>query len=78
MMTGGFWCVGLIVLRCFVETSAGTAIECPPLRTWTPAFQKQLAAEIRAAPKNSAMARVVIDTIGDRDVIRACRSKAKR
>lgn len=72
-MSGGFWCVGLIVLRCFVETSGGTVVECPPLRTWTPAFQKQLAAELRAAPKNSAMSRVVIDTIGDRDVIRACR-----
>lgn len=76
-MASGFWCVGLIVLRCFVETPGGTAVECPPLRTWTPAFQKQLAAELRAAPKNSAMSRVVIDTIGDRDVIRACRKGKK-
>ena len=72
------WCVGLIVMHCFVTApGAGTVVECPPLRTWTPAFQKQVAAELRAAPKNSAMARIVVDTIGDRDVIRACRRAQK-
>jgi hypothetical protein len=74
----GFWCVGLIVMRCFAETSGGASVECPPLRTWPPAFQKQIAAELRAAPKNSAMARVVVNAIGDRDVIRACRHAISR
>jgi hypothetical protein len=69
------WCVGLIVMHCFASApSAGTVVECPPLRTWSSVFQKQVAAELRAAPKNSAMARVVVDAIGDRDVIRACRA----
>lgn len=74
-MTGsGFFCIGLIVMQCFVQTPNGTTVECPPLRTWSPAFQKQLAAELRAAPKGSAMARVTVDAIGDRDIIRACRN----
>lgn len=71
------WCVGLIIMRCFTGTSGGAVVECPPVRTWSPAFQKQLAAELRTAPKGSALARVVVDTIGDRDVARACRMQKK-
>jgi hypothetical protein len=44
---------------------------CPPVRMWTKQFQKQIAAEIRAAP-NSALAQVAVQSIGDRDVARAC------
>jgi hypothetical protein len=76
-MPGGFWCIGLIVMKCFTETAGGVTVECPPLRTWTPAFQRQVAAELRTVPKGSAMARVVVDAIGDRDVIRACRAARK-
>lgn len=73
-----FWCVGLIVMRCFLDANGNpTVVECPPLRTWTPAFQKQLAAELRAMPKNSATSRVIVETIGDRDIIRACRKGRK-
>lgn len=74
----GFWCVGLIVMRCYAETAGGAVVECPPLRAWPAGFQSQLAGELRAAPKGSAMARVVVDAIGDRDVIRACRRAKAR
>jgi hypothetical protein len=74
----GYWCVGLILMRCFAVTGGGTVVECPPVRSWSPAFQKQVAAELRATPKGSAMARVVIDAIGDRDVARVCRVASPR
>lgn len=47
---------------------------CPPVRTWTKEFQKQVATELKAAP-NSALAKVAIQSIGDRDVARACALK---
>lgn len=72
----GFWCAGFIVMRCFADIGGGTVVECPPLPNWTPSFQKQVAAELRAAPKNSAMARAVVEAIGTRGIIRACH-KAK-
>jgi hypothetical protein len=45
---------------------------CPPLVTYSPAFQKRLAAEMRAMPKGSAAAEVIIDTSKMRD---ACRDQ---
>lgn len=47
------------------------AVVCPPVRVWSREFQKQVSAELRAAP-NSALARVAVQSIGDRDVARAC------
>jgi len=55
---------------------ASPPVVCPPVRTWSRAFQKQVAAELRAAP-NSALAKVAVQAIGDRDVARACAAKAK-
>jgi hypothetical protein len=50
------------------------AVVCPPVRVWTREFQKQVAQEIRAQP-NSALAKVAVQAIGDRDIARACRSE---
>lgn len=47
------------------------AVVCPPVRTWSKEFQKKVAAELRAAPQ-SALAEVATQSIGDRDVARAC------
>lgn len=47
------------------------AVICPPVRTWSKPFQKKVAAEIRAAP-SSALAEVATQSIGDRDIARAC------
>lgn len=46
-------------------------VVCPPVREWSMDFRRKIAAEMRAAP-NGAMAEVVRQTIGDRDVARAC------
>ena len=47
------------------------AVICPPVRTWSKEFQKKVAAEMRVAPK-SALAEVATQSIGDRDIARAC------
>lgn len=52
------------------------AVVCPPVRTWSRDFQSRIADEMAAAP-NSALAKVAIQAIGDRDVARAC-ARAKR
>lgn len=65
-------CIGVLIVYCFAQTAGGTAVVCPPVRPWTPAFQKQVAVELRAAPQGSALAQVAIQTVGDRDVARAC------
>lgn len=57
-----------------ISPPAAPVVVCPPVRAWSTTFQKQIAAEMRAAP-NSALAKVAVQSIGDRDVARACRSK---
>lgn len=66
-------CTGFafIIVQMTCTDPAPPAVVCPPVRTWSKAFQKQVAAELRAAP-GSAMGKVVIDAIGDRDIARAC------
>jgi hypothetical protein len=75
-----FTCTGFVFivaqLTCTVPDRA-PAVVCPPVRTWSQAFQKQVAAEMRAAP-NSALAQVAIQSIGDRDVARACAKQKRR
>ncbi len=72
-----FTCTGWVLiyaqLTCVMPEPA-PAVICPPVRTWTREFQKAVATEMRASP-NSAMAKVVVQSIGDRDVARACRAK---
>lgn len=53
------------------------AVVCPPVRVWSRDFQKQVVAEMRAAP-SSALAKVAVQAIGDRDIARACAGKAVR
>lgn len=72
-------CTGFVFivarLTCIDVTPPPAAV-CPPVRTWSREFQKQVAAEMRSNP-NSALATVAVQAIGDRDVARACAS-AKR
>lgn len=66
-------CVGLLVMVCQLQVATpAPAVVCPPVRTWSREFQKRVAAELRAVPPDSALAAVAIQTIGDRDVARAC------
>lgn len=54
------------------------AVVCPPVRSWSRDFQKQVSRELRAAP-SSALARVAVDAIADRDIARACaKGRARR
>lgn len=72
-------CTGFVFivaqLTC-VDSAPAPAAVCPPVRTWSREFQRQVANEMRAAP-NSALAQVAIQAIGDRDIARAC-AKARR
>lgn len=68
----GKLCVGICLAG---DVTATSAVVCPPLREWTPSFQKQISSELRAAPKRDALGRVVADAITDRDMARACREK---
>ncbi|OKO83372.1 hypothetical protein AC629_22785 [Bradyrhizobium sp. NAS80.1] len=75
-------CVGLAFimaeLTCTEVEPPAPAVVCPPVRAWSRAFQQQLAAEIGRSP-DSALARVAIEAIGDRDVARACnKARTKR
>ena len=71
-------CTGIafIFVQITCTDPAPPAVICPPVRTWTKEFQRQVAVELRASPQ-SALATVAIQTIGDRDVARAC-AKVKR
>lgn len=49
-----------------------TSSACPPLVSYRPEFQKRAAAELRALPRGSAVADLVVDYKKTRDAIRAC------
>jgi hypothetical protein len=73
-----FTCTGWVILyaqlTCVMPEPPVAPVICPPVRTWSKDFQKQVAAELRAAP-TSALAKVAVQSIGDRDIARACRGK---
>jgi hypothetical protein len=75
-----FTCTGFVFivaqLTCTVPEAAPAAV-CPPVRTWSRDFQKQVADEVRAAP-GSALAKMAVQYIGDRDIARACRQRRKQ
>lgn len=79
-MSAGVMCFGFlgIVMSCNFPDGQATAVVCPPVRTWAPAFQKQVAKELRESPRNSALARVVVEAIGDRDIARACAAQQQK
>jgi hypothetical protein len=65
-------CVGfLFVFSCQLPAAVAPPVVCPPVRTWSRDFQQQVAAELKAAP-NSALGKIAIQAIGDRDIARAC------
>lgn len=71
-------CFGILVMICQLQAAAPSpAVVCPPVRAWSREFQQRVAAEMRAAP-NSALAQVAVQSIGDRDVARACAMSSRR
>lgn len=64
------WVFIVAQLTC-VDVAPPPAVVCPPVRTWSREFQRQVSKELRAAP-GSALAQVAVQAIGDRDVARAC------
>jgi len=68
----------IVQLTCTDPAPPPPPVICPPVRVWTKEFQKKVAAEMRAAPK-TALATVAVQSIGDRDIARACAaSKVKK
>lgn len=68
----------LFVTMTCVDASPPPVAVCPPVRTWSRAFQRRVAAELKAA-RGSALARVAIEAIETRDIARACAAaKARR
>lgn len=74
-------CTGFVFivaqLTCVEVGAAPPAAVCPPVRTWSREFQRQVSAELRRAP-SSALAQVAIQAIGDRDVARACAAARRK
>jgi hypothetical protein len=75
-----FTCTGWVFiyaqLTCVMPAPA-PAVLCPPVRAWSKDFQRQVAAELRTTP-GSALAKVAVQSIGDRDVARACAKRGSR
>ena len=75
-----FECTGWVFLyaqlSCTMPPPPAPVVVCPPVRTWSREFQRKVAAELKAAP-GSALARVAVQAIGDRDVARACAARPK-
>lgn len=67
----------IVQLTCQDPAPPPPSVICPPVRSWSRAFQKQVAAELRAAP-DSALAKVAVQSIGDRDVARACAERKRK
>jgi hypothetical protein len=52
-------------------SAAGSRTACPPLATYSPAFQQQAAGELRTLPPGSAVGQLVADYGKQRDACRA-------
>ncbi len=63
----GKLCIGICAIG-----GGSVTVSCPPIRTWTPEFQRAVADELAAAPMKKALTRIVGDAIQDRDLARAC------
>lgn len=53
------------------QAAPSSRVSCPPLATYSPAFQAQAAAELRALPQGSAVGQLVVDYGRQRDACRA-------
>lgn len=76
IMTCTGWAFIAVQLTCTMPDPV-PAVVCPPVRSWSAEFQKRVAAELRERP-DSALAAVAIQSIGDRDIARACARRARR
>jgi len=65
-MWRGIWIVASFSLAGCQSTG------CPPLVRYGPEMQKRAAVELRALPKGSALADMIVDYKKTRDAIRAC------
>lgn len=69
-------CVGFAFIfmsaTCTFEVPETTTVICPPVREWSKDFQKRMADELRKLPQGTAIGTVVTQSIGDRDLARAC------
>lgn len=74
-------CFGLLFMVCRgVEAplpARVTVAVCPVEASWSHAYQRQLAAELRALPDGSALVGAIQEAVSLRDQARACRSRSR-
>lgn len=63
----------LVLASCASPPPADVRVECPPIRTWTPAEQAALAAALSAIPEGSVVWVLERDWQSMRDAARACK-----
>jgi hypothetical protein len=68
-------CFGLLFVVCqpIDDAARVTLAVCPEIAPWSADYQKKLANELRALPKESALERAVTEAVSLRDQARACR-----
>ncbi len=69
-------CFGLLLVVCRpveIEVRGRTTVAiCPQIAPWSAAYQKRLAAELRALPPGSATEAAIAEALSLRDQARAC------
>jgi hypothetical protein len=69
-------CLGLLFVVCqpVEEPARVTIAVCPEIAPWSADYQRQLAAELRDLPRESALEHAIAEAISLRDQARACKS----
>lgn len=74
-------CFGLLFMVCrgvdAPQPARVTITVCPVEANWNPAYQRRLAAELRALPQGSALEGAVAEAVSLREQTRACRNYAR-
>ena len=63
----------LLIVTLWLSGCGTTSSDCPPLKTYSAAFQDRLADELAALPSGSALGVAMVDYATLRAMIRACR-----
>lgn len=73
-------CFGLLLVVCqpVDEPAQVTVAVCPEIASWSAAYQRRLASELRRLPSESAIERAVAEAINLRDQARACRANVSQ
>lgn len=74
-------CFGLLFMVCrgvdAPPPARVTVTVCPVEASWSHAYQRRLASELRALPEGSALVGAVQEAVSLRDQARACRTRVR-